>query len=156
MPPMMWGYISVLWLTFISSMVWCFSHVKHWYSKWFTNFNITSESVCHISWSPALMQHCCLSGLMVLAPWPWKRRSALRRSKRGYGCFWKTRLHTLGRNHVQQLCAELMPNLTAEGSNETLIWCFHRYCFPFGRPEGALKATLSLLERVSHFLYFFI
>ncbi len=24
-----------------------------------------------------------------------------------------------------------------------------RYCFPFGRPEGALKATLSLLERVS-------
>ncbi|XP_030647978.1 calcium-dependent secretion activator 2 isoform X3 [Chanos chanos] len=23
-----------------------------------------------------------------------------------------------------------------------------RYCFPFGRPEGALKATLSLLERV--------
>lgn len=26
---------------------------------------------------------------------------------------------------------------------------FDRYCFPFGRPEGALKATLSLLERVS-------
>ena len=26
-----------------------------------------------------------------------------------------------------------------------------RYCFPFGRPEGALKATLSLLERVSLF-----
>lgn len=25
---------------------------------------------------------------------------------------------------------------------------FYRYCFPFGRPEGALKATLSLLERV--------
>ncbi|CDQ61787.1 unnamed protein product [Oncorhynchus mykiss] len=23
-----------------------------------------------------------------------------------------------------------------------------RYCFPFGRPDGALKATLSLLERV--------
>lgn len=23
-----------------------------------------------------------------------------------------------------------------------------RQCFPFGRPEGALKATLSLLERV--------
>lgn len=23
-----------------------------------------------------------------------------------------------------------------------------RHCFPFGRPEGALKATLSLLERV--------
>ncbi|KAF4081395.1 hypothetical protein AMELA_G00160880 [Ameiurus melas] len=23
-----------------------------------------------------------------------------------------------------------------------------RYCFPFGRPEGALKATLSLLERI--------
>ncbi len=23
-----------------------------------------------------------------------------------------------------------------------------RYCFPFGRPEGALKQTLSLLERV--------
>ncbi|UYV74072.1 CADPS, partial [Cordylochernes scorpioides] len=22
-----------------------------------------------------------------------------------------------------------------------------RYCFPFGRPEGSLKATLSLLER---------
>lgn len=31
-----------------------------------------------------------------------------------------------------------------------LSWCaFSRYCFPFGRPEGALKATLSLLERVS-------
>lgn len=31
------------------------------------------------------------------------------------------------------------------------IKCFAdtcRYCFPFGRPEGALKATLSLLERV--------
>lgn len=28
--------------------------------------------------------------------------------------------------------------------------CFEhfRYCFPFGRPEGSLKATLSLLERV--------
>lgn len=26
--------------------------------------------------------------------------------------------------------------------------CDGRYCFPFGRPEGALKATLSLLERV--------
>ena len=29
--------------------------------------------------------------------------------------------------------------------------CFHsdrRYSFPFGRPEGALKATLSLFERV--------
>lgn len=25
---------------------------------------------------------------------------------------------------------------------------FHRYCFPFGRPEGSLKSTLSLLERV--------
>lgn len=25
---------------------------------------------------------------------------------------------------------------------------FFRYCFPFGRPEGALKQTLSLLERV--------
>ena len=24
-----------------------------------------------------------------------------------------------------------------------------RFCFPFGRPEGALKSTLSLLERVS-------
>jgi hypothetical protein len=23
-----------------------------------------------------------------------------------------------------------------------------RFCFPFGRPEGALKATISLLERV--------
>lgn len=23
-----------------------------------------------------------------------------------------------------------------------------RFCYPFGRPEGALKATLSLLERV--------
>ncbi|KAF3856247.1 hypothetical protein F7725_016970 [Dissostichus mawsoni] len=29
------------------------------------------------------------------------------------------------------------------------VYIFHcRYCFPFGRPEGALKATLSLLERV--------
>ena len=26
-----------------------------------------------------------------------------------------------------------------------------RYCFPFGRPEGALKATLPLLERVGLF-----
>ncbi|VDQ16620.1 unnamed protein product [Trichobilharzia regenti] len=24
-----------------------------------------------------------------------------------------------------------------------------RYCFPFGRPEGALEKTISLLERVS-------
>ncbi|VEL17991.1 unnamed protein product [Protopolystoma xenopodis] len=23
-----------------------------------------------------------------------------------------------------------------------------RYCFPFGRPDGALERTLSLLERV--------
>lgn len=29
-----------------------------------------------------------------------------------------------------------------------------RYCFPFGRPEGALKATLSLLERVCKYIYF--
>ena len=25
---------------------------------------------------------------------------------------------------------------------------FYRYCFPFGRPEGFLKATLTLLDRV--------
>uniref|UniRef100_A0A674ENQ4 Ca2+-dependent activator protein for secretion a n=1 Tax=Salmo trutta TaxID=8032 RepID=A0A674ENQ4_SALTR len=30
-----------------------------------------------------------------------------------------------------------------------------RYCFPFGRPEGALKATLSLLERVCYYASFF-
>ena len=30
-----------------------------------------------------------------------------------------------------------------------VIFCINfRYCFPFGRPEGALKQTLSLLERV--------
>lgn len=34
--------------------------------------------------------------------------------------------------------------LSADDSS--LVIC--RYCFPFGRPEGALKATLSLLERV--------
>jgi hypothetical protein len=28
-----------------------------------------------------------------------------------------------------------------------------RFCFPFGRPEGALKATLSLLERVRRELF---
>lgn len=28
------------------------------------------------------------------------------------------------------------------------VYPIDRYCFPFGRPEGALKATLSLLERV--------
>lgn len=27
-------------------------------------------------------------------------------------------------------------------------FCICRYCFPFGRPDGALKATLSLQERV--------
>lgn len=27
-------------------------------------------------------------------------------------------------------------------------WFSSRFAFPFGRPEGALKATLSLLERV--------
>ena len=32
--------------------------------------------------------------------------------------------------------------------NLTVGFCYLRYCFPFGRPEGALKATLSLLERV--------
>ena len=26
-----------------------------------------------------------------------------------------------------------------------------RFCFPFGRPEGALKSTLSLLERVNKY-----
>ena len=32
-----------------------------------------------------------------------------------------------------------------------LFWLFlnTRFCFPFGRPEGALKSTLSLLERVN-------
>ena len=29
-----------------------------------------------------------------------------------------------------------------------VLLSLYRYCFPFGRPEGALKATLSLLERV--------
>lgn len=28
------------------------------------------------------------------------------------------------------------------------VCVYSRKCFPFGRPEGALKATLSLLERV--------
>lgn len=29
-----------------------------------------------------------------------------------------------------------------------MLYRFFRYSFPFGRPEGALKASLSLLERV--------
>lgn len=29
-----------------------------------------------------------------------------------------------------------------------IFFLIKRYCFPFGRPEGALKQTLSLLERV--------
>lgn len=41
--------------------------------------------------------------------------------------------------------------MTAKHRHENLMCCLHRYCFPFGRPEGALKATLSLLERVSIF-----
>ena len=32
---------------------------------------------------------------------------------------------------------------------------FCRYSFPFGRPEGALKATLSLFERVSIVMFAF-
>ena len=31
-----------------------------------------------------------------------------------------------------------------------------RFCFPFGRPEGALKSTLSLLERVRGASFFFL
>lgn len=31
---------------------------------------------------------------------------------------------------------------------ETYVFHFDSFSFPFGRPEGALKATLSLLERV--------
>lgn len=27
-----------------------------------------------------------------------------------------------------------------------------RFCFPFGRPEGALKSTLSLMERVRNYI----
>lgn len=32
--------------------------------------------------------------------------------------------------------------------NFPFFYPIFRYCFPFGRPEGSLKATLSLLERV--------
>lgn len=32
--------------------------------------------------------------------------------------------------------------------NISLYLKFSRYTFPFGRPEGGLKATISLLERV--------
>lgn len=47
--------------------------------------------------------------------------------------------------------------LTSSHTYETNAFSVHcsfyarqpfRYCFPFGRPEGSLKATLSLLERV--------
>lgn len=72
----------------------------------------------------------------------------------------KERLRVLLENQITHFrlelcynCAELMPNRTDEGPNENPICCFHRYCFPFGRPEGALKATLSLLERVGNFYY---
>ncbi|CAB1314845.1 unnamed protein product, partial [Coregonus sp. 'balchen'] len=34
-----------------------------------------------------------------------------------------------------------------DSKSQAVSWP-RRYCFPFGRPEGALKATLSLLERV--------
>ena len=34
-------------------------------------------------------------------------------------------------------------------SNRCCVWADVRSCFPFGRPEGALKATLSLMERVN-------
>ena len=33
-------------------------------------------------------------------------------------------------------------------NNPQNIFLLFRFAFPFGRPEGALKATLSLLERV--------
>ena len=32
---------------------------------------------------------------------------------------------------------------------------FCRYSFPFGRPEGALKATIALFERVSLVIFYF-
>ena len=33
-------------------------------------------------------------------------------------------------------------------TNQRFLFILFRFSFPFGRPEGALKATLSLLERV--------
>lgn len=41
------------------------------------------------------------------------------------------------------LFSSFVPSLLISG------FFFRRYSFPFGRPEGALKATLSLFERVT-------
>jgi len=40
-------------------------------------------------------------------------------------------------------------------NNNSIFLCF-RSCFPFGRPEGALKATLSLMERVWSLLQYYM
>lgn len=42
------------------------------------------------------------------------------------------------------LFSSFVPSLLMSG-----FFFFRRYSFPFGRPEGALKATLSLFERVT-------
>lgn len=42
------------------------------------------------------------------------------------------------------LFSSFVPSLLISG-----FFFFGRYSFPFGRPEGALKATLSLFERVT-------
>lgn len=46
-------------------------------------------------------------------------------------------------------CQCKVVSIFAHVKNLQKLCIYPRYCFPFGRPEGALKATLSLLERVS-------
>ena len=47
----------------------------------------------------------------------------------------------------------LVPECWLGSCNKTFMSvCDCSYCFSFGRPEGALKSTLSLLERVRMFI----
>jgi len=111
---------------------------------------------------PPTMNRCCVHFLSmeektvelywldptVWARWLTRRRTSSSRSKSGSAFTWNSKLPTSG--FIFCLCrpADSIRSLRRVCQQRLHLALFSRSCFPFGRPEGALKATLSLMERV--------
>lgn len=59
-------------------------------------------------------------------------------------------LNTISKlNDHGRIAPDLFSSFVPSLLMSVFFFFFRRYSFPFGRPEGALKATLSLFERVT-------
>lgn len=105
-------------------------------SMCFTRLRITVSVEELLSLSPLTPCWLILDRIVAYQPSPWKKKIDSTKSKNVWDSFSRIKWRISGKDDS---------SLDERIDDET---CLSRFAFPFGRPEGALKATLTLLERV--------